>query len=84
MGFLNLDVGILALVAGTVFFILLGLLVLVIGQIEGRKWWGILFLLVGITLLLFAAGGWDLAVVIIAVITALVVNVLLERFKIIE
>lgn len=79
-----MDVGILALVAGTVFFILLGLLVLVIGQIEGRKWWGILFLLVGITLLLFAAGGWDLAVVIIAVITALVVNVLLERFKIIE
>jgi len=81
-GFLNLDPGVLALVAGTVFFVLLGILVLIIGQIEGRKWWGILFLLVGISLALFASGGWDVAVVFIAIIAALVVNVLLERFGI--
>ena len=83
-GFLNLDPGILALVAGTVFFVLLGILVLIIGQIEGRKWWGILFLLVGITLAMFASGGWDIAVIFIAIIAALVVNVLLERFGIVE
>lgn len=83
-GFLNLDPGILALVAGTVFFVLLGILVLIIGQIEGRKWWGILFLLVGVSLALFASGGWDIAVIFIAVIAALVVNVLLERFGIVE
>lgn len=84
MGFFGLDAGILALVAGTIFFVLLGILVLLIGEIDVRKLFGILFVLVGLTLLFFAIQGEDMAVMLIAVILALIVNELLIRLGIVQ
>lgn len=83
-GFLNLDPAVLALIAGTVFFVLLGILVLFIREMESRKWWGILFLLVAVVLAFFAVGGWDMSVIFIAVLLSMIVNVLLSRMGIVR
>ncbi len=84
MGFFNLDALVLALVVGTVFFILLGVLVLIIGEIQKRMLFGILFVLVGITLALFALSGEDLAAIFASVIAAFIANELLGYAGIIE
>ncbi len=84
MGFFNPDALVLALVVGTVFFILLGILVLVIGAIERRKLFGILFVLLGISLALFAVKGEDLAAVFVAALAAFVANELLVHLGIVE
>lgn len=84
MGFFNLDGMVLALVVGTVFFIVLGILVLVIGEIERRKLVGILCVLVGVALALFALQGEDLGAIFVAVITAFIGNELLSYFGIVE
>jgi len=83
MGFFNLDALVLALVVGTVFFILLGILVLVIGEIERMMLFGILFVLIGLTLALFALSGEDLAAIFASVIVAFIANELLDRAGII-
>ena len=83
-GFLNLDPAVLALAAGTVFFVLLGILVMFIQEVEARKWWGILFLLIGIVLAFFATGGWDVGAIFIAALLAMIVDVLLGRFGIVK
>ena len=83
-GILNLDPAVLALVAGTVFFVLLGILVIFIQEMESRKWWGILFLLVAVILAFFAIGGWDISVIVIAVLLAMIINVLLTRMGIVK
>lgn len=81
---MNLDPAVLALVAGTVFFVLLGILVLFIQEMESRRWWGILFLLVAVVLAFFAVGGWDISAIFIAVLLSLIVNVLLSRMGIVK
>jgi len=84
MGFFNLDGAILALVVGTVFFITLGILVLIIGQIERRKLVGILCVLVGVALAMFALHGEDLGAIFTAVLAAFIGNELLGYFGIVE
>ena len=84
MGFFNLDGAILALVVGTVFFITLGILVLIIGQIERRKLVGILCVLVGVALAMFALHGEDLGAIFVAVLAAFIGNELLGYLGIVE
>jgi len=84
MGFFSLDGLVLALVIGTVFFIMLGILVLVIGEIDRRKLVGILCVLVGISLALFALHGEDLGGMFVAVLAAFIGNELLGYFRIVE
>jgi hypothetical protein len=84
MGFFNLDGVVLALVVGTVFFIMLGILVLVIGEIDRRKLVGILCVLVGVALALFALHGEDLGAIFVAVLAAIIGNELLGYFGIVE
>ena len=84
MGFFNPDPLMLALVTGTVFFVLLGILVLFIKEIEFRVLVGILCLLIGVALLLFALGGADVAIVVIAVMMSLIINEVLGRMGIVS
>ncbi len=84
MGFFNPDPLILALVAGTVFFVLLGILVLFIKDIEIRVLVGVLCLLIGIALAFFALGGADVGAVVIAVIVSFIVNDVLGRMGIVS
>jgi hypothetical protein len=84
MGFFNLDGMVLALAVGTVFFIMLGILVLVIGEIDRRKLVGIFCVLIGVALALFALRGEDLGAIFVAVIAAFIGNELLGYLGIVE
>lgn len=65
-----------------VFFVLLGVLYLWDPQISAKGWWGILFVLVGITILLFLVGAAGIAGLLIGVIAAFVGKNALERMGI--
>lgn len=71
-------------VAAIVFFVLLGALYLVDVPLKGKRWFGVLFLLVGVTILLFLLRQPGLGGVTIATILALVAREQLERRGIVD
>lgn len=65
--------------AVVVFCLLIGVLYLLDPTISEKVWLGILFILVGVTALLILIGLWDLGVIVIGAIGALVGRVILDR-----
>jgi len=62
-----------------VFFLLLGALYLIDPTISEKLWLGVLFILVGVTIMFGIAGAWDLGVIIVGAIAALIIRVVLDR-----
>ncbi len=62
-----------------VFLLLLGVLYLWDPSISEKQWLGILFVLGGVALLFILLGAWDLGVIIIGAVGALVGRVVLDR-----
>ncbi|TLZ72680.1 MAG: hypothetical protein E6K10_01965 [Methanobacteriota archaeon] len=74
------DLGIAASVALVVFFIVLGLLVLFIEDIDLKIVLGLLFILLGLTVALLAMGEAGVALIALAAIAALVMDQVFEHF----
>jgi len=74
------DLGIAASVALVVFFIVLGLLVLFIEDIDLKIVLGLLFILLGLTVALLAMGEAGVALIALAAIAALVMVQVFEHF----
>ena len=62
-----------------VFFLLLGALYILDPSISEKVWLGILFIIIGVTILFVLVGAWDLGVIVAGAISALVGRVLLDR-----
>jgi len=62
-----------------VFFLLLGGLYLLDPTISEKVWLGIVFILVGVTIMFTVAGAWDFGVIVVGAIAALVGRVVLDR-----
>jgi len=62
-----------------VFFLLLGVLYLWDPSISEKVWLGLLFVLIGVTILFVLVGAWDLGVIVVGAIGALIGRVLLDR-----
>jgi len=71
-------------VAAIVFFLLLGALYLVDLKLPEKRWFGIVFVLVGVTILLMLLGQAGLGGVTIATIGAMVAKRQLDRRGIVE
>ena len=65
-----------------IFCLLLGVLYLWDPSISEKVWLGILFILIGVTALFVLIGLWDLGVIVIGAIGALVGRVILDRMGI--
>ena len=65
--------------AAVVFCLLLGALYLMDPEITNKVWLGLIFVMVGITILLFLVGAWGLGAVVIGAIAALMGRVVLDR-----
>jgi hypothetical protein len=74
------DLGIAAAIALVVFFLLLGLLVIFVENLDLKVVLGLLFILLGLTIGLAALGEPGLSLVAMAVVAALVLDQLLEQF----
>jgi hypothetical protein len=74
------DLGIAAAIALVVFFLLLGLLVIFVENLDLKVVLGLLFILLGLTIGLAALGEPGLSLVAMAVVAALVVDQMLEQF----
>jgi len=74
------DLGIAAAAALVVFFVMLGLLVIFIENLEMKLVLGILFILLGITVALVALGEVGIGLVVLAAIAAIVMDQALEHF----
>ena len=65
-----------------IFCLLIGVLYLWDPSISEKVWLGILFILIGVTALFVLIGLWDLGVIVIGAIGALVGRVILDRMGI--
>jgi hypothetical protein len=65
-----------------IFCLLLGVLYLWDPSISEKVWLGILFILIGVTALFILIGVWDLGVIVVGAIGALVGRVILDRMGI--
>ena len=65
--------------AAIVFFLLLGALYLLDPSISGKAWLGIIFVMIGVTILLILVQLPDLGAIVIGAIAALVGRVALDR-----
>jgi len=74
------DVGIAAAIALVVFFILLGLLVLFIEDLNLKVVLGLLFILLGLTIGLVAVGEAGIGVIALGAVAAVVIDQMLEHF----
>jgi len=74
------DLGIAAAAALVVFFVMLGLLVIFIENLEMKLVLGLLFILLGITVALVALGEVGIGLVVLAAIAAIVMDQALEHF----
>ena len=74
------DLGIAASVALVVFFVLLGILVIFIENLDLKLVLGLLFVLLGVTVGLVAVGEAGVALITLAVVAALVLDQILEHF----
>ncbi|MEK6851743.1 MAG: hypothetical protein AABY30_04305 [Candidatus Thermoplasmatota archaeon] len=68
--------------AVVVFCLLIGALYLLDPSISEKVWLGVLFILVGVTALFVLIGLWDLGVIVVGAIGALVGRVILDRLGI--
>ena len=68
--------------AAIVFFLLLGALYLLDPSIAAKVWLGIIFVLIGVTILLILVSLPDLGAIVIGAIAALVGRVVLDRMGI--
>jgi len=78
-----MDPALAGLVAGAVFFLVLGILVIFVGDLELKLVFGMIFIFVAVTLGLFAAQAGDVAGIFIALIVALVVNQAIHHFALV-
>lgn len=62
-----------------VFFLLLGILYLWDPSISEKVWLGIVFVLIGVTILFVLVGAWDMGVIVVGGIAALIGRVVLDR-----
>jgi len=62
-----------------VFFLLLGGLYLLDPEITAKVWLGLIFVMVGVTILLILVGAWGLGVVVVGAIAAFGGRVILDR-----
>ncbi|OGS50240.1 MAG: hypothetical protein A3K65_08620 [Euryarchaeota archaeon RBG_16_68_12] len=74
------DLGVAAAGALVVFFIMLGLLVIFIEDLELKLVLGILFILLGLTIALLAVGEVGIGLVALAAIAAIVMHQSLQHF----
>ena len=74
------DLGIASAIALVVFFLLLGLLVIFVENLDMKIVLGLLFILLGFTIGLAAVGEAGLSLVAMAVVAAVVLDQLLEHF----
>jgi hypothetical protein len=74
------DLGVAAAVALVVFFVMLGLLVIFVENLDLKLVLGLLFILLGLTIALIALAEVGLAVIALAAIGAIVVHQVLEHF----
>ena len=75
-----LDLGIAAAAAGVLFFVMLGVLVIFIEDIEMKVVLGLLFILLGLTIALVALGEVGIGIIVVGAIGALVMHQALQRF----
>lgn len=69
-------------VAAIVFFLLLGGLYLLDPEISSKVWLGVIFVMIGITILLVLISLWDLGIVVIGAIAGLLTRPLLDKMGI--
>lgn len=62
-----------------VFFLVLGVLYLWDPSISEKMWLGLVFLLVAVTILFLIVGAWDVGVIVLGGIAALIGRVVLDR-----
>ena len=74
------DLGIAAAIALVVFFLLLGLLVIFVEDLDLKIVLGLLFMLLGLTIGLVAVGEAGISLVAMAVLAAVVLDQMLEHF----
>ncbi len=74
------DLGIAAAIALVVFFVLLGLLVIFVENVDLKLVLGILFILLGLTVALVTVGEAGIALVAMAAVAAVVMDQMLEHF----
>ncbi len=74
------DIGIASAIALVVFFVLLGLLVIFVENVDLKFVLGILFILLGLTIALVAVGEAGIALVALAAVAAIVMDQMLEHF----
>lgn len=65
--------------AVVVFCLLIGSLYLLDPSISEKVWLGVVFILIGVTALFVLIGLWDLGVIVVGAIGALVGRVILDR-----
>jgi len=70
-----------ALVAATAFFVLLGILILFIEDLDIKIVLGSIFILVGVAIALFAIGLPEITLFFIGIIAAMVVSEVIEYFS---
>ena len=74
------DLGIAAAIALVVFFVLLGLLVIFVENVDLKLVLGIMFILLGLTVALVTLGETGIALVAMAAVAAVVMDQMLEHF----
>ncbi|HLE45544.1 MAG TPA: hypothetical protein VI915_00935 [Thermoplasmata archaeon] len=74
------DLGIAAAIALVVFFVLLGLLVIFVENVDLKLVLGIMFILLGLTVALVTVGEAGIALVAMAAVAAVVMDQMLEHF----
>ena len=74
------EIGIAAAAALVVFFVMLGILVIFVENLEMKLVLGLLFILLGITVALVALGEAGIGLVVLAAIAAIVMDQVLEHF----
>ena len=74
------DLGIAAAIALVAFFLLLGLLVIFVENLDLKVVLGLLFILLGFTVGLVAVGEAGLSLIAMAIVAAVVLDQMLEHF----
>ena len=68
--------------AVVVFCLMIGVLYLLDPQISEKVWLGVLFILIGVTVLFVLVGLWDFGLIIVGAIGALIGRVILDHMGI--
>jgi len=74
------DLGIASAIALVVFFLLLGVLVIFVENVDLKVVLGLLFILLGFTVALVAVGEAGVSIVLMAAAAAIVLDQMLEHF----